>query len=196
MKLTLAKAISFIFNPLTVILFAPFILVYRTTHDVDAALYWSAYTLIFLMVLGLFVIIAVKKKIFTDLDISKREQRPLMFLISLLMISAYIISLFIFHGPFILYVLAISSMLGVSFVSIINRRIKASVHMAAITALILPVAISFGQYYLLLLFLIPLVGWARLKTKRHTMREVLVGATVGGLLSLSVYIAIKIFFNK
>jgi hypothetical protein len=196
MKLVFAQTISFIFNPLTVILFAPFILVYRTTHDADAAVYWSAYTLIFLMVLALFAIIAVKKKIFTDLDISKREQRPLMFLVSLLLISAYIVSLFILHGPFILYVLAISSMLGVSFVSVINRRIKASIHMAAITALILPVAISFGQYYLLLLFLLPLVGWARIKTKRHTLPEVLVGSTVGGLLSLSVYIAIKVFFNK
>jgi hypothetical protein len=191
-----AQLISFIFNPLTVILFAPFILVYRTTHDVDTAIYWSAYTLIFLMILAVFAIVAVKKKIFTDLDISKREQRPLMFLISLLMICAYIICLFVFHGPFILYVLAISSMLGVSFVSVINRRIKASVHMAAITALILPVAISFGQYYLLLLFLLPLVGWARIKTKRHTLPEVLVGSTVGGLLSLSIYIAMKVFFHK
>jgi len=191
-----AQTISFIFNPLTVILFAPFILVYRTTHDVDLAIYWSAYTLIFLMSLALFAIIAVKKKIFTDLDISKREQRPLMFLVSLFFICAYIVSLFILHGPFILYVLAISSMLGISFVSVINRRIKASVHMAAITALILPVAISFGQYYLLLLFLLPLVGWARIKTKRHTLPEVLVGSSVGGILSLSVYIAIKVFFNK
>ncbi len=192
----LAQIISFIFNPLTVILFAPFILVYRTTHDVDAALYWSAYTLIFLMSLAIFAIIAVKKKIFTDLDVSKREQRPLMFLAALLLICAYIVSLFIFHGPFILYVLAISSMLGISFVSVINRRIKASVHMAAISALIIPVAISFGQYYLLLLFLLPLVGWARIKTKRHTMPEVLVGTTVGGILSLSIYIAMKVFFNK
>lgn len=196
MRLSLAKTLSFIFNPLTVILFAPFILVYRTTHDIDIAIYWSAFTLIFLMILAIFAIIGVKKKIFTDLDISKREQRPLMFLVSLFLVSAYIVSLFIFHAPFILYVLAISAMLGLSFVSIINRRLKVSIHMASITALILPVAISFNQYYLLLLFLIPLLGWARLKTKRHTLPEVIAGGTIGGLLSLSVYLAIKFFFQK
>lgn len=196
MKVALAKTISFICNPLTVILVAPFILVYRTTHDIDAALYWSAYTIIFLMALALFAIVGVKKKVFTDLDISKREQRPLMFFVGIMLASVYTFSLFIFHAPFILYVLAISSILGIAFVSVINKRIKASVHMAAITALIVPVAISFGQYYLLLLFLIPLVAWSRLATKRHTLREVFVGTTVGGLLSVSIYIIIKVFFNK
>lgn len=196
MKVAFARFISFLFNPLVIIVFAPYVLVYRTTHDMESALYWSVYTLIFLMVLAIFAIVAVKNKIFTDLDVSKREQRPLIFFVSLLLTTIYTITLFLFHAPWILYVLAIGIILGICFVSIINTRIKASAHMATVTALILPVAISFGQYYLLLLFLVPLVAWARLTTKRHTLPEVLVGTTVGGLLSLSIYFAVKFLITK
>jgi len=196
MKVTVAKLISFIFNPLVVIVFAPYVLVARTTHDMESAMYWSLYTLIFLMILATFAIIAVKKKVFTDLDVSKREQRPLIFFVGLLLATIYMISLFLLHAPYILYVLVIGVILGVCFVSIINTKIKASVHMATITALILPVAVSFGQYYLMLLFLIPLVAWARLTTKRHTLSEVFVGATMGGLLSMSIYLAVKFLIHK
>lgn len=196
MKLFFAKSVSLVFNPLVVTLLAPYILIYRTTHDGSSALHWTLYTLIFIFALSLFVLMGVKKKMFTDLDVSKREQRPLLFFMAVLFTSFYITSLFVLHGPYILYILAISVLLGISFASVINRKIKASMHMAAITALIVPVAISFGTYYLLLLFLIPLVAWSRLYTKRHTLSEVIVGTTIGGFLSLSIYLAVKFFLNK
>jgi len=196
MRLSLARIISFIFNPIAIAFFAPFFLVYKTTHDVGTAMHWTMYTLVFLMVLSFCAIIGVKKKIFTDLDVSKREQRPLMYLMSIVCCAVYLISLFVLHGPFILYILTIGVIVGVSFLSVINRRIKASIHVAAITSLILPVAVSYGHYYLLLLFLIPLVIWARLKTKRHTLPEIMVGGTIGGILSLSIYIATKFFLHK
>jgi membrane-associated phospholipid phosphatase len=63
-------------------------------------------------------------------------------------------------------------------------------------ALILPVAVSYGSYYYLLLFLIPLVIWARLKTKRHTFKEIFIGGTVGGFLSLSLYYIARFFLNR
>jgi len=196
MKLFFAKSVSFIFNPLVVTLLAPYVLIYRTTHDVPSALHWTLYTFIFIFALSVFVLVGVKKKMFTDLDVSKREQRPLLFFMAVLFTAFYITSLFVLHAPYILYILAISVLLGISFACIINRKIKASMHMAAVTALIFPVSISFGTYYLLLLFIIPLVGWSRLYTKRHTLSEVIVGTTVGGILSLSIYLAVKFFLNK
>ncbi|HZE86684.1 MAG TPA: hypothetical protein VE090_00615 [Methylomirabilota bacterium] len=196
MKLPFARTISFIFNPLIVIIFAPFFLIYKTTHNITSASHWTVYTLIFLLLLAVFVIVAVKKKIFTDLDVSKREQRPLIFLISILFTLLYIAGLVFLHGPFILFTLAFGIILGIAVVSIINKRIKASVHVATITALIWAVAIGYGGYYLFLLLLIPLVAWSRLATKRHTLSEIFVGAGVGSFLSLSIYVAVKLIFHK
>ena len=196
MKLSLAKIISIILNPIVLAFFAPFFLIYKTTHDVQLAINWSLYTLIFISIFGLFTIISVKKKIITDMDISKREQRSFVYIVGILFSSIYLISLFFFHGPFILYFSTIGIIIGVSFLSIVNRKIKASIHTATITALILPVAISYGNYYYLLLFLIPLIIWARLKTKRHTPLEIFVGGTIGGFLSLSLYYIARVFLNK
>lgn len=196
MRLSLARIISLIFNPIPIIFFASFFLVYRTSHDVGFSMHWTLYTLLFLMGVSFFALIGVKRKIFTDLDVSKREQRPLMFLVSMVCCAGYIVSLYIFHGPFILYVLALGVILGILLLSIINRRIKASIHMVAITSLILPISISFGHYYWFLLLLIPLIVWARLKTKRHTLPEIFVGATMGSLLSTTIYLITRIFLQK
>jgi hypothetical protein len=194
MKLSIARFISFLFNPLSITIFAPFVLLYRTTGDFDKAIYWTVYTTIFIAFLGVFAIIGVKKKVFTDLDVSKREQRPLMFLVSVLFATSYLGSLFLFQGPYILYILSISAILGICFVSVINRYIKASIHVAALTALILPIAVSYQGYYVMLLLLIPLVSWSRLATKRHSLSEIFVGGILGSLLSLSIYLAVKFFF--
>lgn len=196
MKISLAKIISFIFHPMTAVFFAPFLLLYRTSHSLQTALYWSVYTLFYILFLMLFMLFAVRKKIFSDLDVSRRDQRPLLYQIGSFIGIIYIISLFFLKAPFILYFAALGIVFGVIVFSIINRRIKASIHVAAVVALIFPVCISYGNYYFLLLFLIPLIVWARLKTKRHTLSEILVGGTVGGLLSLSFYYVAKFFLNK
>lgn len=196
MRLTFAKLISLLLNPMVIALLAPFFLIYKTTNDLQIAIHWTAYTLIFIACLSIFAIIGVKRKKFTDLDVSRREQRSLMFIVSILFASAYVISLFFFHGPYILYFLTIGVIFGIAFISIVNRKIKASIHTAAITALVLPLAISYGNYYYLLLFLIPLIVWARLKTKRHTFIEIFAGGTIGGILSLSLYYITRIFMNK
>lgn len=196
MRLTFAKFISLLLNPVVIALFAPFFLIYKTTHNFQAALHWASYTLIFLVFLAFFAFVAVKKKIFTDLDVSRREQRSLMFIVSILFASSYLITLFFLHAPKILYFLVIGIIFGIAFLSVINRKVKASIHTAALTALILPVAISYGNYYYYLLFLIPIVIWARLKTKRHTFKEIFIGGTVGGFLSVSLYYITRFFMYR
>jgi hypothetical protein len=142
------------------------------------------------------IVVATKKRVFTDLDVSKREQRPLLNLIGGFVLALYVISLYILKAPLILYVASIGIAFGVIVFTLVNRRIKASFHVGAITALILPVAVSYGYYYLLLLLLIPLLVWARLKTKRHTVKEIIAGGSVAGFLSLSFYYITRYFLNK
>lgn len=199
MKLTLAKVISLTLNPLCIIVFLPFILVYKSTHNFASAYHWLLYTLIFLALLTLIVFIGVKQKRFTDMDVSKREQRPLLFLLCSVMGIIYLIGLHIFHAPFVLFVVTWGILLGIIAVSIINRKIKASMHVATMTAILLTVSFGYGGYFYLLLLLLPLLAWARLKTKRHTLSEVIAGGVIGSVLSLSVYgayIAVKLLLHK
>ncbi len=127
------------------------------------------------------------------MDVSKRTQRPLLFLVSGVLAVFYLGGLFIFNGPNALVVITIGILIGIGLASIINTRLKASMHVATISALIFALAIIYNGWYLATLFLIPLVAWARLRIKRHTLPETVVGGLLGILLSLCIYALAKTF---
>ena len=187
MTASFARFISYVLNPILLLLFVPFFLLLKQDSSLNHALSWTAYTFIFLAAMTGFLYYCVRKKIFTDMDVSKRTQRPLLFLVSALVGVLYMVGLAIFHGPQVLNIVAVGTLLGVFVTSIVNTKLKASIHVATVSALIFTLAIIYGGYYLLLLFLIPLVAWARLKIHRHTLPETVVGGLLGILLSLCMY---------
>jgi hypothetical protein len=166
-------------------------LVYKTTQDTSYAIRWSLYSYIFIFFVVCFLGYAVKKGIFTDLDVSKREQRPLLFTISVVTGVLYILGIFLLHGPLILLITVFGILTGISIVSAVNTRIKASLHVATIAAVTFALSLVYGGKYWSLLIVIPLVGWARVRIKRHTIPETIVGAILGGVLSVSMYIVTK-----
>jgi membrane-associated phospholipid phosphatase len=145
------------------------------------------------------VYIGVKKKIFTDMDVSKREQRPLLFFLSIVCSTLYLLTLFALQAPYLLIIVTSGVILGIIVLSIINRHVKASIHVATLMSLVLTIALGYGGYWYLLLLLVPLVGWARLRTKRHTLTETIAGGILGIFLSTTVYAAyqtVKVLLPK
>ncbi|MGH9857104.1 MAG: hypothetical protein ACRD4B_04595 [Acidobacteriota bacterium] len=193
--MAIAQIISFLFNPVLLFSFVPLFLVYRTTGDITTAMVWTGYTMIFLLIMAFFIIYGVQKQIFTDIDVSNRTQRPLLFIVSFILSFVYLGGLFLLHGPMILSLVIGGIIVGIVLVSIINTRIKASIHVATISALIFALAFVYNGWYLLLLLFIPLVAWARLKVNRHTLQETIVGAALGILLSLGLYFVIKFIYS-
>src|SRR5207344_115927 len=103
--------------------------------------------------------VGVRKGIFSDYDVSKREQRPLLFLVSILMSIVYLFGLFLFDAPAILFIVTFGIIIGVLAASIVNIWVKVSIHVATVTALLSALAIIYGRYYYLLLLLIPLIAY-------------------------------------
>ena len=190
MKLRVARFISFILNPLMVIVFVPFFLIYKTTGNLFAAINWTLYTILFLLIVAVFILYMVRKGTFTDYDVSKREQRPLLFLVTMLLSIIYLIGLLLFDAPSILFVVTFGVILGILFASIINNWIKASMHVATITSLIVGLAIVYGGFFYLLILLIPVVAYIRVRAKRHTIAETIAGGIFGTSLSLLMYIMV------
>ncbi|HSA84198.1 MAG TPA: hypothetical protein VLF20_04940 [Patescibacteria group bacterium] len=195
MTVPFAKFISLLLNPLSLAIFAPFVVVYRTTGDLDATIQWTIYTLFFIFLVGCFVLVGVKKRKFSDIDVSKREQRPIVFFVAFVFSGVYLLTLFWLDAPIMLSVLASSIIVGIVLAYLINKKIKASMHVAVVTAFTIPVVLSFRGLYVLLLLLIPLIIWARLVTKRHTAPEVITGGMVGALLSVVIYFGVKMFID-
>ncbi len=195
MMISLAQIISFLFNPVMLLVFLPLMLVYKTTGDIILAFAWTVYTMIFLIAISFFVIYGVHKKFFTDLDVSVRSQRPLLFSVGLVMTLIYLWGLSFLNGPKILTIVTVGFIVGVLLMALLNTRLKVSFHVTTVSALLFTMAIVYQGYYYLTLLLIPVVAWARLKIKKHTLPETLVGACFGILLSLGMFFIIHQFFR-
>ncbi len=189
-----AQLVSDIFNPIVLLLPVPYLLVFRETNDMRHAFRWSLFSWSFLLLMGIVILYCVRRGIFSDLDVSKREQRPLLFLFSAVLTFFYCLFVFLLDGPYIIIVTALGLLLGILVFSIINTRVKASIHVATISALLFAFGIVYSGVYLLLFLLIPLVGWARVKTGRHTVSEAIAGSVLGSLLTLLMYIIVKYLF--
>ena len=188
--LTAARIISFLTSPVFVIVPIPFVLVFHATNDGVSAFKWTLFSMGFLLVIGLFMLWSVRHKIFTDLDVSKREQRPLLFLVLAIVSLVYLLSLYLLKGPSVLYVGMLGVFTAIFTVAIVNTKIKASIHVATITAVILTLGILYNLPAISIVA-IPIIAWARIKTKRHSMTEAVVGALLGSLLILFMYLIVK-----
>lgn len=187
----LARFISFVSNPIFILIALPYFLVFKSTKDTYTAFLWSLYTFCFLLVFALFVLIGVRKKYFSDLDVSIQNQRPVLYFVAALLSLFYLFGLFLLHGPPILFITIIGIMLGIFIGSLINIKVKASVHVAAMSALLTSLSAVYGGYFLLSLLFIPLICWARIEIKRHTLKEVVTGGVFGILLALFMYFTSK-----
>jgi len=195
MIILFARFISFIFNPYFLILPIPYLLVMRETGDSTYAIKWGLFTLCFLGAIGMSVLLAVKKGYFTDLDISKREQRPLLFTLLAFFALLYLCGLYLYRGPLVLFISLSGIFFSLLIFSFVNTRIKASIHVASITALIFAFSVLYGGVFLFLLVLIPLIAWSRVKIRRHSELEVLVGGILGILIPLVMFLVFKVLLD-
>ncbi len=79
----------------------------------------------------------------------------------------------------------LSTIVLVGILSLVTLYWKISFHGATITAAATATMMVAGSYYAWpVMLLIPLVGWSRIRLKRHTPRQVVYGSLVGALIAL------------
>ena len=188
-----AKIISFFLGPVFILLPIPFILVSKFSQSYYYALKWTVFSYAFILAVAIFVIIGVALKVFSNFDVSKREQRPLLFSFSAFATFCYLLSLYILDGPKVLFIACLAIILGLIIIVVVNKWIKASIHMATATSVLLFISIVYKGYFFLLLSLVPLLAWARVKMKEHTPLETVIGSVLGIVITLIVYAVSKQF---
>ena len=189
-----ARGISFFLGPIFTLFPIPFILVAKFSKDYSYALKWTIFSYAFIMAVTLFVIMGVMFGVFSNFDVSKREQRPLLFSFCAFAAFCYLLSLLILNGPRVLFIALFAVVFGLIVAVIVNRWIKASIHMATLTSVVLFIGILYGGYFFLLFFLVALLAWARVKVKEHTPIETVVGTILGIVITLVVYQVSRQFF--
>lgn len=193
--MSFARIISFLLGPVFTLFPIPFILVSKFSQDYAYALKWAIFSYAFILAVALFVVIGVMMGVFTNFDVSKREQRPLLFSFSAFAIFCYSLSLVVLNGPKVLFVALFAIILGLIAIVFVNKWIKASIHLATFTSVMLFIGIIYEGYFFLLLGLIPLLAWARIKMKEHTLMETVIGTILGLMITLIVYFVSRQFFS-
>lgn len=185
----LSKFISNFFNPLTS-LFLYFAYYSNKHYNLKKSLYeFLPILLILILPISAWIYWNVRKGHYTNMDVSNRKQRNSLYIFIAVAMLVYLLINFMIDGQIDYTMLFLFILLILMQVS--NYFIKSSMHTAIN---IFAAALFFAQNQILglaWLFIAVMVGVTRIILKRHTPKEVLMGAAIASIVSffyLYIYI--------
>ena len=179
----IANLISNILNPFLVSLVLILLLSFEATSNVLDALRWSL-ILIVLSVLPVYlaIIYLVRSGRIDNVFTNVRRQRTQIYLIAGGWAVVGCVVLLYLKAPPRLMATSVAGLSTVVIFMCINLWWKISLHTAFIAALVTVLVILYGWVAAVTIALIPLISWARIELKRHSLAQVVAGA----LLSTSI----------
>ncbi len=130
----------------------------------------------------------------SDLQITRRKERVLpLIIINLFVLSGYLILNFKTSNNFLLVVYSIY-LFCLPLISLITLFWKISFHSSYITLFSIVYIMVFGKWALFTLSLIPIVGWSRIRLKKHTPAQVFSGFLITAFISIFIFF-INGYFN-
>jgi hypothetical protein len=132
------------------------------------------------------VLIGVRRGQLTDHHIARREQRPRIMAIALASVAVGLLVLFWLDAPRALFALVASMVAGVAVALAVTSFWKISLHAAVAAGTVASLVILVSPWWLLLVPLVVLTGWARVEIRDHTPVQVCVGAIVGAVVAAGV----------
>jgi hypothetical protein len=187
-KLTdwLARWVSVLFDSSVISL--PVFLAFGWVAAGGKGLLWAGLTLAIITGIPLaYLILGKKRGWITDLEMTKRSERPRFILISLSSDLLALAILYFLHGPPLLLVMGLTYLfLGITMLTI-SSFWKISLHMAGISGFSMALVFVFGASALAAFITLPIVAWARWHRRKHTPAQLLAGALVGVVITALVF---------
>jgi membrane-associated phospholipid phosphatase len=157
-------------------------------------LLWTSLCILFGSIIPYtFILFLYKKKKIKDLHVPNREDRIKPTLVTLVSYLLGFFMFFILKSPVYLKAIFFGSFLTTMVLTIITYFWKISFHTSWITFFCITYYIIFGNWALLLLLFIPLVAWARVKIKRHSVGQVISGVVVTAITAFFGYSLFDMF---
>ncbi|MBM3701283.1 MAG: hypothetical protein FJW68_10300 [Actinobacteria bacterium] len=183
-----ARAVSYIFDGS--VLAAPVFAATSFYNQADSKSVFPSFitAVIFAAFIPYFLILFLyKAKKISDLQIARRKERlfPLL-IINICVVAGFFALLYLQPQRLMMSVYSIY-LIGLPIISLITLFWKISFHATYITLFSMVFMIVFGKWAVITIPLIPLVGWSRIKLRKHTLPQVIAGISVIGIISLSVF---------
>jgi membrane-associated phospholipid phosphatase len=175
----LARILSTIFNPFLTAL-ALFIILAHASALGTVDFWWLLFLSTFFTSLGpmLFVFWLYGSDRISDLDMSVRHERESVFGAFVVFYLLGTLAMWLLHAPRLMIAAMAAYTLSTLVVQYITRYWKISTHALGITAPLVALTLIYGTQTLPFLVLIPMVCWARVYLKAHTLLQVLAGAAL------------------
>ncbi|PXW17759.1 hypothetical protein C8D70_10181 [Chryseobacterium sp. CBTAP 102] len=188
----ISKVISDFFNPLVSLIIFFVYMSLREYSLKDSILYFLPVLLMIIIPVVIWLVWNVKTGRYTNMDVSNRVQRKTLYIFIAVCVIAYLLFNYIRNGYIDLVMLFILVLLFALQIS--NLFIKSSMHTAFnvfVAALFFSLEWKMGLVWLGIAIL---VGVTRVILKRHTVKEVFMGAGIAFLVSF-IYLYCNIQFQ-
>jgi membrane-associated phospholipid phosphatase len=187
----LARIVSTIFNPFLTAL-ALFVILAdvsaKDTEDFWRLLFLSTFFTSIGPMLYVFWLYSTDR--ISDLDMSVRHEREVVFTTFVIFYFLGAGALWATHAPRLMIAAMLGYFASTLVVGYITRYWKISTHALGITAPLVALIMLYGRQPLPFLVLIPMVCWARVYLKAHTIAQVLAGA---GLATITTMLFFSLF---
>lgn len=163
------------------------IISYFTAPNLAQFFLWAIIGLLFLVFIPFFYVWwEYKKGRITNIRLVKRTERikPLVFALLSAMVAMTI--LYQLTASFQIIVFGLIYIINGLIVLVITKFYKISIHLAVLTACIVGLAIIIDGWILAFLFLLPMVGWARVYKNRHTLGQVLLSLLISAFTTVLI----------
>lgn len=152
------------------------------------AISWAFLCLLFGTVVPyLYIWFLHKKKEINDMHISEKEDRIKPLVVACVSYIIFFIILYVLEGPLFLKSIFAVIIVSTIILTIITYFWKICLHASGITFTVITFNILFGKWMLLMIPLIPLIGWARVRIKKHTVNQVILGAGITAIVTFLIY---------
>lgn len=193
MKDRLARWISILFD--SSVLSIPIFLAFGWIDAGTIGLGWAI--LILIIVTGIplaYLVIGLRYGWVSDMEMTQRSERPRFILISLSSDVLALLVLLFLHGPHLLSVIVLTYFCLAITMLTISRFWKISLHMAGVGGFSTALLYVFGIPMLWVFLSLPLVAWARLHRRKHTLAQLVIGAIAGILVAILTFGLIRTWF--
>ncbi|MFP3897358.1 MAG: hypothetical protein ACLFV5_11060 [Anaerolineales bacterium] len=144
------------------------------------------YLLVAVLVPFSYLVVLVRRGLVTDLDVRLREQRTRPLLLTALCSALAFVLLLIGVAPLPMVTVAASFLVQALAIYTITLRWKVSIHCAVAAGAAITVWALWGQP-VVLLFGLFLVAWSRVRLRRHSVFQTMVGALLGLSVSMVAF---------
>jgi membrane-associated phospholipid phosphatase len=174
----LARLVSNVFNPATLVLPALALGVYAS-HQPGSWRYAALYAVVGVLVPVLDMVWCLQTGRISDFHLSQRQERRRPFLVGIMATTAAVMVFHAFGAPPVLMALAQATLLQGVVMFVITLFWQISVHMATVASIVTFMLVAFGAEALVFVLVLPLVGWSRIYLNRHNLPQVVAGTIVG-----------------